>query len=142
MADVRRAALSPFLIVLLWLTGCSRPARPTLVAAPTSVLLITIDTLRADRLGAYGDPKARTPNIDALAHDGVLFESAYAAAPITLPSHVTLMTGLDPSRHGVHGNGGFRLGSGPRTLAEVLKAHGLETAAFVGAFPLGRRFRL
>jgi choline-sulfatase len=109
---------------------------------PPSVLLVTIDTLRADRLGAYGDARARTPAMDRLARAGVVFEAAYAPAPITLPSHTTLMTGLIPPRHGVRGNGSFALGPGPRTLAEALKARGLRTAAFVGAFPLARRFGL
>jgi arylsulfatase A-like enzyme len=106
------------------------------------VLLITVDTLRADRVGAYGDAAARTPHIDGLARAGVSFESAFAASPITLPSHTTLMTGLVPPSHGVRGNGSFRLGSGPRTLAEALRARGLRTAAFVGAFPLDHRFGL
>jgi hypothetical protein len=72
----------------------------------------------------------------------VLFESAFSSSPITLPSHTTILTGLIPPRHGVRGNGSFRLGSGPRTLAEALRARGLHTAAFVGAFPLDHRFGL
>ncbi len=116
-----------------------RPARPE---DPRSVLLITIDTLRADRLGVYGDTRARTPAIDALARSGVVFERAYTPVPITLPAHVSLMTGLIPPAHGVRGNGAFALGRGPGTLAESMKAGGRATAAFIGGFPLARRFGL
>jgi arylsulfatase A-like enzyme len=125
------------------LAACSAaPAPSPTPLAPPSVLLVTIDTLRADRVGAYGDALARTPVLDGLARSGVLFESAFAAAPITLPSHATILTGLLPPAHGVRGNGSFALPPGPRTLAEALKARGLATGAFVGAFPLARRFGL
>lgn len=117
-------------------------AAPPKVEPPLSVLLITIDTLRADRLGAYGDAKARTPALDALARGGVVFERAYTPVPITLPAHVSIMTGLLPPAHGVRGNGAFALGPEVRTLAEALKASGRRTAAFVGGFPLSERFGL
>jgi choline-sulfatase len=126
----------------VFIVGCSKPESTGNPRPPASVLLITVDTLRADRVGAYGDAAARTPHIDALARAGVVFESAFSSSPITLPSHTTLMTGLVPPSHGVRGNGSFRLGSGPRTLAEALRARGLRTAAFVGAFPLDHRFGL
>jgi hypothetical protein len=103
---------------------------------------VTIDTLRADRVGIYGDAAARTPRLDALARAGVLFESAFTPAPLTLPAHATILTGLLPPQHGVRGNGSFVLGAGPRTLAESLRDRGLRTAAFVGAFPVARRFGL
>ena len=106
------------------------------------MLLITIDTLRADRLGAYGDSLARTPAIDRLAREGVVFERAYTPVPITLPAHASLMTGLLPPAHGVRGNGGFALGPSEKTLAEVFKASGRRTAAFIGGFPLVARFGL
>ncbi|MBX7187396.1 MAG: sulfatase, partial [Vicinamibacteria bacterium] len=121
------------------LCACATAPRPE---APLSVLLVTIDTLRADRVGAYGDSKARTPTLDRLARDGVVFERAYTPAPITLPAHVSMMTGLLPPAHGVRGNGAFALGPGSPTLAETLKASGRSTAAFVGGFPLSRRFGL
>ncbi len=130
------------ILLALAMAACRAPAPAAAPAPPPSVLMITIDTLRADRVGAYGDAAARTPTIDALARAGVLFEAAYSAAPITLPSHATLLTGLLPPAHGVRGNGSFALGPEPRTLAEALKARGLRTAAFVGAFPLVRRFGL
>jgi tetratricopeptide (TPR) repeat protein len=105
------------------------------------VLLVTVDTLRADRVGAFGDTLARTPHIDALARAGVSFAKAFTPVPLTLPAHASLMTGLLPPQHGVRGNG-MALGAGPPTLAEALNARGLETAAFVGGFPLERRFGL
>lgn len=109
---------------------------------PLSVLLVSIDTLRADRLGAYGDAKTRTPVLDRLARQGVVFERAYTPVPITLPAHVSLMTGLLPPAHGVRGNGAFALGPAVPTLAEALKTSGRKTAAFIGGFPLVRRFGL
>jgi choline-sulfatase len=105
------------------------------------VLLVTVDTLRADRVGAFGDTLARTPHMDALARAGVSFAKAFTPVPLTLPAHVSLMTGLLPPQHGVRGNG-MALGAQAATLAETLKARGLETAAFVGGFPLERRFGL
>jgi arylsulfatase A-like enzyme len=121
-------------------SACAQP--PPAPTAPTSILLVTIDTLRADRLGCYGDAVARTPNADALARAGVLFEAAYTPVPITLPAHVSILTGLLPPAHGVRGNGAFALGPGPATLAEAFKARGRRTAAFIGGFPLARRFGL
>ncbi len=106
------------------------------------MLLVTIDTLRADRVAVYGDAQARTPQLDALARGGVLFEHAYSPVPLTLPAHASILTGLLPPQHGVRGNGSFALGAAPRTLAEALRGQGLATAAFVGAFPLARRFGL
>ena len=128
------------LAALVACSACTRAQRPA--PKPPSVLLVTIDTLRADRVGAYGDAQARTPQLDALARSGVLFERAYSPVPLTLPAHATLLTGLLPPQHGVRGNGSFALGPAPRTLAEVLRRRGLATAAFVGAFPLARRFGL
>lgn len=107
-----------------------------------NVLLITMDTLRADRLNCYGNERIRTPHIDALAERGVLFERAYASVPITLPSHTTIMTGLYPHQHGVRDNGVYRLDPSLVTLAETLRDAGYETAAFVSAFVLDRRFRI
>jgi arylsulfatase A-like enzyme/Flp pilus assembly protein TadD len=107
-----------------------------------NVVLITLDTVRADRLGTYGFAAAETPSIDALVNRGVRFEEASAPAPITLPSHATMLTGLYPPRHGVRDNGLFRLADEQVTLAEHLQAQGYETAAFVGCFVLDRRYGL
>jgi choline-sulfatase len=104
-------------------------------------LIITVDTLRADRVGSYGYSRARTPAMDALAAQGVRFERAYATAPITLTSHASLMTGRYPPGHGARHNG-MRLDLAVPTLAEALGRAGFETGGFVGAFPLDRRFGL
>jgi arylsulfatase A-like enzyme/cytochrome c-type biogenesis protein CcmH/NrfG len=129
-------------LLLLMCGGCTAPPPPP--AAPGHVrhlVLITIDTLRADRVGAYGYARARTPHIDGLAARGVLFEHAYATAPITLPSHGSLMTGRYPPGHWARHNG-IRIDSGVPTLAKALSAAGFATGAFVSAFPLDRRFGL
>jgi choline-sulfatase len=98
------------------------------------VLLITIDTLRADHVGCYGHLRAQTPNIDRLSREGVLFSDAVSQVPLTRPSHVSIFTGLFPFRHGVHDNVAPSLESKFPTLAEILKRHGFETAAFVASF--------
>jgi hypothetical protein len=113
---------------------------PAATAPPLTIALITIDTLRADHVGCYGDTAAHTPTIDALARDGAMFEQARTVAPITLTAHASLMTGRYPPRHGVRDNGLFRLPDGARTLAEMLGERGFATAAFVSAFVLDRMF--
>ncbi len=116
------------------------PFRPR-GAAGHSVLLITLDTTRADHLGCYGDARARTPALDGLASGGVRFARVYAPAPLTLPSHGSLMTGLYPATHGVRNNGHV-LAPKWRTLAEVLKGRSFDTAAFVSSFSVDSRFGL
>ena len=107
-----------------------------------SVLLVTIDTLRFDALGAYGHKTVQTPWIDRLAHEGIRFETAHAHNVVTLPSHANLLSGLYPLGHGVRDNSGFRFPADRETLAARLKANGYRTAAFVSAFPLDSRFGL
>ena len=106
-----------------------------------NVLLITLDTTRADHLGCYGYKPAKTPYLDKLAREGVRFTRAYCPAPLTLPSHVSIMTGLYPVTHGVRNNG-HNLPSGIRTLAEILKGQGYSAAAFVSSFSVDSRFGL
>ena len=111
------------------------------------VVLITVDTLRADRVGAYGRPGGRTPALDSLAAEGALFEDASAPCPLTLPSHASILTGLLPPRHGLRDNLAPRPLAGPKargfaTLAEMLRDAGYETAAFVSAAPLSPRWGL
>jgi arylsulfatase A-like enzyme/Flp pilus assembly protein TadD len=107
-----------------------------------NVLLITIDTLRPDRLSCYSTDYCRTANIDALASSGAVFERAFAHTPTTLASHVSIMLGSTPLHHGIHQNANFVLAEDFLTLAEYLKGKGYSTGAFIGAFPLDSRFGL
>jgi len=100
------------------------------------VILISIDTCRADRLGCYGYRYARTPNIDAFAEDSTLFENVVSTVPLTLPAHSSMMTGTIPPYHGVHDNLGYQLGESNITLAEILKEKGYATGAVIAAFVL------
>jgi choline-sulfatase len=116
-------------------------------AAPSSkpgldVLLVTLDTTRADRLGCYGYASAKTRHLDRLAAEGTRFETAIATAPITLPSHSSILTGLYPFEHGVRNNGNFYLAPRFETLATRLKSRGYRTGAFVSSFILDRRYGL
>jgi choline-sulfatase len=125
--------------VWLW----KRPARPEVRREPgLNVLLVTIDTLRADALGTYGHPRDAAPWIDRLAEAGVRFEHAYAHNVVTLPSHANILSGRHPTEHGIRDNSGFRLPRQVETLATLLKARGYRTAAFVSAFPLDSQFGL
>ena len=109
---------------------------------PWNVLLITLDTTRADHLGCYGHENAATPHLDALAAEGTRFESAFSSVPLTAPSHSTIMTGRYPFAHGVRDNGMFVLSESQTTLAEVLSREGYATGAAVAAFPLQSQFGL
>ncbi|MEE8143488.1 MAG: sulfatase-like hydrolase/transferase [Planctomycetota bacterium] len=135
--------LHPWLLAVL-LVSCERgsPLEKLAEGQHPNVLLITLDTTRADFLGCYGDKAARTPTLDSLADSGLLFEHAYSPVPITLPAHCSILTGVTPLRHGVYVNGSFHLSRTHRTLAEILKQAGYQTAAVVGAFPLLARFGL
>jgi len=130
-------------IAALWgLLACSpgsAPTAPTPRARP-SVLLITLDTTRADRLGPYGHPLAETPAYDALAAAGTLFARAYSVCPLTIPAHSSLFTGRYPPSHGVRDNGDFVLGPEAVTLAERFRDAGYRTAAFTAAFPTQSRW--
>jgi arylsulfatase A-like enzyme/tetratricopeptide (TPR) repeat protein len=110
--------------------------------ASCNIVLLTIDTIRADRLGCYGAAGVRTPAMDRLAAEGALFEKTVATAPLTLPSHCSILTGLYPADHGVLDNGGFTLDSDQILISETLREAGYETAAFVGAFVVDRRWGL
>jgi len=116
--------------VLLW------PARPV------NILLITLDTTRADRLGCYGYRPALTPTLDRLASEGVLFERAYASAPLTLPSHATMFTGLYPPEHGLRTNGRGKLDTEIPVLPALLNEAGYDTGGFVASFVLDSKFGL
>ena len=128
----------PFPLLALTLAfGCGPRARsaPEFPGAP--VILISIDTLRADHLPAYGYSQLATPNIDALQRDSILFENAYSHCPLTLPSHLSLLTGLLPADHGVRSNLGYRFdGATHPTLARRLRSRGYATGAAVSAYVL------
>jgi len=119
----------------LWVRRAPGAAAPHL-----NLLVITLDTMRADALGAYGAADGATPNLDRLARSGVVFDDAIAAAPLTLPAHVSLFTAKYPPRHGVRDNGGFVLDARQRTLAARLASAGFRTGGFVGAYVLDRRW--
>ena len=116
-----------------WIARARRDAR-------LNILIVTIDTLRADHVGSYGYAAAQTPALDALAARGVRFAQAATSAPLTLPAHASLMTGTFPGAHRVRDNGGFYLGEEQETLAEVVRARGYRTGGFVAAFVLDRRW--
>lgn len=107
-----------------------------------NVILITMDTTRADRLGCYGFPAVETPTIDLFARRGIRFERCFSTTPLTLPAHTSIMTGTFPPFHGVRDNGGFVVPAGIETLAKVFKARGYATSAFVAAYVLDSKWGL
>jgi arylsulfatase A-like enzyme/Tfp pilus assembly protein PilF len=125
----------------VWWTTRRPDALPVMRSADQNVLLVTIDTLRADALGSYGG-RAATPNLDRLAREGLRFTFAHAHAVVTLPSHASILTGRYPFAHGVRDNAGYRLDEAADTLAEIARGAGMATGAFIGAFPLDRQFGL
>jgi choline-sulfatase len=143
MADGRWKMAALFAIAIslqpLAMAGCGKA--PTAKPTARNLLLVTIDTLRADHVGAYGYARSQASFVDEVARSGVAFEHAYAAAPITLPSHATLMSGRYPPGHGSRDNG-MQVSKTVPTMATELKAHGFRTAAFVAAFPLDHQFGL
>jgi arylsulfatase A-like enzyme/Tfp pilus assembly protein PilF len=134
-------ALSAF-VVLAVVSGLLLRGQPGRESGPVNILLVSVDTLRADRLGSYEYTPGRTPAIDAVAARGVRFADASTVAPLTLPAHASLVTGTFPAYHGVRDNGGFYLDVDDLTLAEILQGVGYRTGAFVGAFVLDSRWGL
>ena len=130
-----------FILSFLFLTFFSE-AKTSSNKQKLNLLLITIDTLRPDRLSCYSREYLPTPHIDRIAQKGILFKRAFAHVPLTLPSHVSIMLGTIPPYHGVHDNSHFIVRDEFLTLAEHLKSYGYATGAFVGAFPLDSRFGL
>ncbi|MEO7271888.1 MAG: sulfatase-like hydrolase/transferase, partial [Vicinamibacterales bacterium] len=143
----RIGALVPIAIACLVAVGAGAwwwlrtPAFAIEVNPERNILLVTIDTLRADVIGSYGG-RATTPNLDRLAASGARFAFAHAHAVVTLPSHATILTGRYPYEHGIRDNTGYRLAAGQATAASLLKARGFATGAFIGGFPLDHRFGL
>jgi choline-sulfatase len=120
----------------------SAPSLRPGMASGMSLLVVTLDTTRANALGCYGNARAVTPSLDTLARRSVRFATAVSVAPVTLPAHASIFTGRYPYQHGVRLNAEYRLGSGETTLAERLRSRGYETAAFVSAFVLDARYGL
>ena len=133
--------LVPLVVDSNFLVSSLLPLRSGALAGH-NLLIVTIDTTRPDRLGFYGNDEIATPNLDRLASRGAVFTRALATAPITLPSHASILTGRYPHHHGVRTNGLPPLESGETTLAEVLAEHGYDTAAFVSSFILEKQFGL
>lgn len=129
-------ASSLLLVLSVLLAGCGR------IEPPVNVLLVSVDTLRPDRLGCYGATRVETPAIDGLARAGVRFDQAFTPVPLTLPAHWTILTGVEPWHHGVVDNGMTLAAPPAATLAERFAGAGYETAAFVSAFVLHRTFGL
>jgi arylsulfatase A-like enzyme/tetratricopeptide (TPR) repeat protein len=133
-------SIAVMFVSALLVAGCGTGGTPATFPARPNVLLVTIDTLRADHVGCYGSKNASTPTIDALASRGVRFETAVAHAPLTGPSHASILTGQLPLGHGFRNNSGFTLSPRVKTAAEDFRKSGYRTAGFVSGFPLDRRF--
>lgn len=137
--------LVPLFIILISIvlfSFFSRKKNKVMKDSELNVLLITLDTTRADRIGCYGYEKAKTPNLDFLASNGVRFSDVYCQVPLTLPSHCSILTGTYPIYHQVHNNGSYYLSPSLVTLTEILKVKGYKTAAFVSSFTVDSRFGL
>jgi len=129
-------------LILFFVSACYVYSSPGTDKERLNVLLITIDTLRADWLSCYGSENLDTPNIDSLAERGVLFSRAFANTSTTLPSHTNILLGTTPPYHGVHDNINFVVREEFLTLAEYLKDHDYSNGAFIGAYPLHAKFGL
>jgi len=137
------AVVAVVIFVLLKISPFDRGTHSSVTKkSDLNVLLITLDTTRADRLGCYGYSKAKTPNLDFLAQNGVRFANAYCQVPLTLPSHCSILTGTYPTYHNVHNNGTYSLGLDQLTLTEVLQSKNFQTAAFLASFSVDSRFGL
>ena len=133
------AAIGLVLTAAAYGTWSRRQTAPAPTAAGGPVIIISIDTLRADRLPIYGGTGARTPQIERLALDGIVFENAYAHSPQTLPSHTSILSGQLPFEHGVRDNIGFSVRSEQRFLQHTLKEAGYATGGFVSSYVLRRQ---
>jgi len=136
----RTDSVEAALLVALCLCGLPWACARSAPAQRASALLVTLDTTRADALACYGNPLPTSPNLDRLAAEGVLFESAHTTVPVTLPAHASMLTGLYPPRHRLRDNGVVGLAAEARTLAEVAREAGWQTAAFVGSVVLAPLF--
>ncbi|PWT92774.1 MAG: hypothetical protein C5B54_03005 [Acidobacteria bacterium] len=145
-ANIQAGQAPPLLFLLFFfiiLAGCTKTQPPpkTQTTSIRHIYLITIDTLRPDALSIYGG-KTTTPFFDEFAKQSVVFDHAFTCAPITLPAHTSLLTGLYPQRHGVRNNGTFRAPDSLNLISEIAKENGFATAAIIGGFPLTAQFGL
>jgi arylsulfatase A-like enzyme/tetratricopeptide (TPR) repeat protein len=132
-----------FATATITILACHRePTTPSSAHGKPDVILVTIDTLRADAVGYSGNTRVKTPFLDRLASEGIVFTNAHAHNVVTLPSHVNILTGLYPYQHGVHDNAGFKLDPKNETLGAMLHRAGYTTGAFIGAYPLDARYGL
>ena len=146
-AGIVLIALLSIAVLFLWPKTNMSPTGHFLGSLPEGVqasdlnlLIVTLDSTRADRIHAYGFDDIETPHLDRIAREGVLFEQAVASAPLTLPAHATIFTSKSPPAHGVRDNGGFYLDQEETTLAELLTQDGFRTAAFIGAYALDSKW--
>jgi len=128
-------------LIALTLVACHRGETPTPAAQP-DIILITIDTLRADSVGFAPNAKVKTPFLDRMAGEGIVFANAHAHNVVTLPSHTNILTGLYPYQHGVRDNAGYKLDAKHETVATMLRRAGYATGAFIGAYPLDAKYGL
>jgi len=136
------AAVLVAVVVIVARQRIAPQATAAQLAPARDIILITIDTTRADAVGFGGNTRVKTPFLDSLAAKGLVFTNAHAQNVVTLPSHVNILTGLYPYQHGVHENAGFTLDPSHPTVATLLRPAGFATGAFIGAFPLDARFGL
>lgn len=130
----------PFLLAAVSLVACHRST--TTAPEKPDIILVTIDTLRADSVGYAGNTKVKTPFLDRMAGEGIAFMNAHAHNVITLPSHTNILTGLYPYQHGVRDNAGYKLDAQHETVATMLRRAGYATGAFIGAYPLDSKYGL
>src|SRR5262249_52021856 len=140
---VRRFFSTALLLLLVLLVALSVSiASDSSAPAHPNIVLISIDTLRADALGCYGNKQIQTPNIDELSKSSLIFRNLISSVPLTLPSHASLLTGMLPVHHGIHDNHAARLDPNQMTLALALKQTGYTTQAFVSSLILDHHFGL
>src|SRR5205807_5733520 len=141
-AEGRHSRIAFVLVAALALFACHHESPKSTSGTKPDIILVTIDTLRADSVGFAGNTKVKSPFLEKLAGEGVVFTNAHAHNVVTLPSHTNILTGLYPYQHGVRDNAGFKLPPAVPTLGTYLRRARYATAAFVGAFPLDSRFGL
>src|SRR3954463_16712618 len=137
-----RRVLLIFAIIAILACHRETPSPSIALHGKPDVILVTIDTLRADAVGYSGNTRVKTPFLDRLASEGIVFTNAHAHNVVTLPSHINILTGLYPYQHGVHDNAGFKLAPKNETLGAMLHRAGYTTGAFIGAYPLDARYGL